>query len=474
MVVLFGCGGEPVIRIPLGGQTMKRLGAFTTYNRTSDTNQFLSVCVVNGKVFAGSTQGLYTSHEEKLQPVTLKGVKDSSTLSVYRILFTQEDGKDLLYLATSQGIFRYYIQTKESQRLNVGDSSGKTIFLSVYKDELGHLYCGSDGEGLFYSIDKGATWSNYKGEDLKFYSGELDLTYEQFKEKEKANPLFVKENGIIKVEPFYQDEPLKNNTITDVVVHKEIIYVATYGGGVSYTPRPNDFSSWNPLWTTYLEPWYFFDTKSDPQAQSVVSQQREREKWATLPSRYVKKLLLEDFALFAATTTGLSVSHFPQENISTVPHLDDFGRKQYASQEDMKADHFLCWPQLRPWHLYLDKYLFYSPFGKLGDHILDGSRSALESEHFYDIHVGTLNEGATTLLYVGTECGLSIAELTRDENNQPTFEICTTWVTYHNYLSSSEETWVNDFFVEKDAQGNDSKVYIASNGQGLIVFQWEK
>lgn len=505
-----GCGTEPNIHNTVGGKMMKRVSAFTTYARNSPTNLFYSAAVADGVLFAGSEQGLLTEKNGQLERIPLDGLDEEAKVRVFRLHPTVDAklGK-VMYAATAAGLFRYTFSDKKTKRLTVDAAEAKQPlqFLSVTTDENGTIYAGTYKNGLYISADGGSTWIHHAGSDFKLYTGRDDLTYDGYKKAETADPSFPERAGIIKIEPHYRGE-MKSTTVTDISVYGDRIYTATFGGGLSYTRRPDSFTNWKPYWMTYLRPWYFFETTQAGDDAAVIDANREAEADWTMRSRYVHRVNVQPFGIFAATDDGISFtshgeSFGDRDTSDRIPYLDDFGHIIPVCNEENgpvysssvgrdnngiavsdQTQQIYRWPNVRLWYEY-ESGGFDGINGfrneKEIDYIEEYSNgmvgAGLESDNFNALRFGQINGGKTKLFYAGTECGLSIAELRQytDVTGQTytSYDIVDSWVTYHNVLSALEETWVTDIAVAVDDTGDDKIVYAATNGQGVIVFCWE-
>lgn len=505
-----GCGTEPNIHNTIGGKMMKRISAYTTYAGNSPTNIFYSAAVSDGILFAGSEQGLLKEKNGALEPVVLEGLTEGEKVRVFRLHITgdSERGK-VMYIATARGLYRYTFSDGKTEWLKTDekDSARKIQFLSVTTDENGTVYAGTYENGIYISPDGGKSWIHHSGNDFKLYTGQEDLTYEGYKKEESADPAFADRAGIIKIQPHYRGE-MKSSTVTDICIYDGRIYAATFGGGLSYTLRPDSFTGWDPYWMTYVRPWYFFDSASDEEFADVIDKNREAEADWTLRSRYVRRVEVRPFGIFAATADGISFTSHGEasgdrDTSNKIPFLDDFGRHipilndangpvyavSFGPDENgiaaaEQTEQIYRWPTVRIWYEYdsdgLDDVPGFSNEKEI-DYIEEYTNgmvgAGLESDNFNVIRFGQINNGSTKLFYAGTECGLSIAELRQYTDvtglTYTSSDLVDSWVTYHNVLSAFEETWVTDIAVETDSAGNDKTVYTASNGQGLIVFRWE-
>lgn len=505
-----GCGTEPNIRNTIGGKMMERVSAYTTYAGNSPTNIFYSVEFSNGKLFAGTERGLFLSENGVMQPVKLDGLPDGEKVRVFRLHGTDDDtlGK-IMYIATSRGLYRYTFSDGKTVRIQTdpADTERSLQFLTVTTDENGTVYAGTYRNGIFISEDGGSSWIHSSGRDFKLYTGREDLTYDGYKKAEAADPGFADKAGIIKIRPHYRGE-LKSTTVTDICVYDGRIYVSTFGGGLSYTRRPDSFSGWDPYWITYLRPWYFFEADADGDSGSVIAENREAEADWTLGSRFVRRVVVKPFGIFAATDDGISFtshgeSFGDRDTSDKIPLLDDFGRTipilntdndpVYSSSVGIDSNGIAAadqshqvyrWPTVRLWYEYnsdgrddVPGFTNEKEIDYIEEYTNGMVGAGLESDHFNVLRFGQINNGKTELFYAGTECGLSISELRQytDVTGQTytSSDLIDSWVTYHNVLSAFEETRVTDIAVETDADGNDKTVYVASNGQGLIVFRWE-
>lgn len=510
VILCAGCGTEPNIRNTIGGKMMKRVSAYTTYAKNSPTNIFYSAEFSNGKLFAGTERGLFVSENGELKPIRLEGLSEEEKVRVFRLHSAENAllGK-IMYIATSKGLYRYTFSDGTTKWLQTdpADTERTIQFLSVTTDENGTVYAGTYKNGMFISEDGGSSWIHHCGKDFTLYTGREDLTYDGYKKAEAADPTFASRVGLIKINPHYRGE-MKSTTVTDIAVYDGRIYTSTFGGGLSYAVRPDSFTNWQPYWTTYLRPWYFFETVSAGDDADTINQNREKEADWTLRSRYVSRVSVQPFGIFAATDDGLSfTSHgenFGDRDTSDrIPFLDDFGRHipvlndgngpvgsvSFGPDENgivaaQQTDRVYLWPTVRLWYEYdsdgrddIPGFTNEKEIDYIEEYTNGMVGAGLESDHFHAIRFGQINNGKTQLFYAGTECGLSISELRQytDVTGQTytSYDLVDSWVTYHNVLSAFEETWVTDIAVEADADGNDKTVYVASNGQGLIVFRWE-
>lgn len=505
-----GCGTEPNIHNTIGGKMMKRVSAFTTYANNSPTNLFYSAVTVDGTVYAGTDCGFFVAQNDQMEAIALDGLDTKVTVRVFRLCAAVDAhlGK-VIYVATAKGLYRYTFADKKTKWLQTdAKDSGRLIqFLSVFVDEQGVIYAGTYKNGIYISEDGGSSWIHHLPSDFKLYRGQKDLTYDGYKKAAAAEADFVDREGIIKIEPHYRGA-MKSSTVTDITVYDGRIYAATFGGGLSYTLRPASFVDWEPYWITYLRPWYFFEAESDERYGDTIEKNREEEVEWTLKSRYLRRVSVQPFGIFVASDDGISfTSHGERfgdrDTCNTVVRLDDFGRRQpilndhngavngggFGLNENevaawQESSRFQTWQTVRVWHEYTsdgsDRFADFSNEKEVKyiEEYTNGMVGAgLESDNFNALRFGQINNGKTKLFYTGTECGLSISQL-RDYTDvtgqtYTSSDLVDSWVTYHNVLSVLEETWVYDIAVETDADGNDKTVYVASNGQGLIVFRWE-
>ena len=505
-----GCGTEPNIHNTIGGKMMRRQTAYTTYAGNSPTNIFYSAEIAGGTVFAGSQQGLLRLSEDSLQPVGLDGLQTGGNVRVFGLHAVSDAvSGNVLFVASDKGLFRLPLPDgKTAEKLDPPGNGAAVQFLCVTSDENGVLYAGTYKNGFYVSEDGGGSWIHVPADDFKLYTGAADLTYDGYKAAEKADAAFAAEAGLIKIEPHYTGS-LKSSTVCDICVYDGVIYAATFGGGLAYTPRPDSFAGWQPVWESYLRPWYFFSSEAAGDFRDAVDGNRAAEADWTLRSRFVRRVSVQPFGIFAATADGISLtSHggkIGDRDVSdAIPFLDDFGRFRYAAtvggatvfssavrlDENGTAAAFesarlIRRSAVRLWKEYgsggtdeVDGFVNEKSVDYIEEYDNGMALAGMESDNVSFLRFGQINSGKTKLFYAGTECGLSIAELRKyTDVTGLTFtssDLVDSWVTYHNVLTAFEETRVTDAAVQVGADGDDQTVYVASNGQGLIVFRWEE
>ena len=507
---LGGCGTEPNIHNTLGGKMMKRQTAYTTYAGNSPTNIFYSTEIAGGTVFAGSQQGLLRLSGDSLQPVEMEGLQTGENVRVFGLHAVDDAvSGNVLFAAADKGLFRLSLPNGSSaEKLDPTGSGAAVQFLCITSDENGVLYAGTYQNGFYVSEDGGASWIHVPGSDFKLYTGAGDLTYDGYKAAETADAAFADTAGLIKIEPYYTGS-LKSSTVCDICVYDGVIYAATFGGGLAYTPRPALFADWQPVWESYLRPWYFFSSEAAGDFRNAIDENRAAEADWTLRSRFVRRVSVQSFGIFAATADGISLtSHggkIGDRDVSDdIPFLDDFGRFRYAASTDgstvfssavrpdengtaaaYESARLIRRPAVRLWKEYdsdgtdeVDGFVNEKSVDYIEEYDNGMVLAGMESNNVSFLRFGQINSGKTKLFYAGTECGLSIAELRQyTDVTGLTFtsaDLVDSWVTYHNVLTAFEETRVTDAAVQVNADGDDQTVYVASNGQGLIVFRWEE
>lgn len=475
--------------------------------------------VKSNKIYrvAGVGDDIYIATARGFQFTTDKGDKwqspsgDLADAIVTNIYITENEE---VYVCSERGLYKKeagddYTFTK----VNVG---ADIVATAVFVDNDDCIYVGSKERGLFVSTDGGNTWLNDLGLQIKRDEEEnapidkvlstfipYDVSTHGVNLKDPADPR--NPEGVIRIYPYYRGERL-STYVTSIYVHNDVIYVASDDGGISFTPKVAELNSttWNPSvdilnWETYIAPYFRYHADS-----RIVRDDRSAETYWTVGTRNITDVKVNNDAIFVATANrGIAVTAFPdnleqlENTFGEVQELDIYGSKldlkgnsEYAMNKEGRfeidpayavgIDNQAKKLQRYSWAEYNTSGLsVYTPEGKIPPIPPIGQK--LPSNNIRSIKFGSIaREGDRTpynLIYACTPGGLAVAHYKRDGGGSVVLSSGDIpWSYYHKDPTTlGEKTRANDVYIIKDKEGKDDEyVYVATDGQGLILFKWEK
>ncbi len=445
-------------------------------------------------VYMGTEKGLAysTDHGETWERQVLKKNVYGDEIDINVMSMVNSKNTNKFFIGTNKGLFYKDYSDKASddfKSINVDNIEDLEIIVVAFDEILNDIYIGTRDKGIFFSddgdmIDNNSVWKNFKGKDIANNKTKniQDLSALEYATKIKNDPNFQDNNGYMKIEPYYYgkiDAALISNSISDIFVYNNMIYISTLGGGLSYTATPiNDYSDF----TTYTAPWYAFDQEEDD-FYKIIEENRKKEARWTLGSNLATSVKVNNSGIYVGTfdgglsftSTGEAVGD--HDTSDKILEYDYLGRKIYLTppEEDPKT-----LSNVRLWHEFTTKKTWYATENYKSVE-LDSSYNLpkhpkkISSNSVKCIEFAKVND--ENVILVGTGYGLAVATFTKTGTNAGEdvldSEIRTNWNIYHkNSPGLIAYTVVNDIFIEPDETGKNGFVWVASDGQGLQLYQW--
>lgn len=360
------------------------------------------------------------------------------------------------------------------------------------------------------------------------------LFYETELEKnDYGNPNNVAD-GVLRIYPYYRDMQLKATRIQDVSYYNNVIHLAGFGSGVSYTTIDlTTLDSANSttyddefIWETYMRNYFKYSVT----AQDITGPRNSEVGWS-VSSAYGYCITADDKGIFYGAENGgigfAATYRSPFEVLDINGCRQDYdGNSQYILGQDSKFalyddEHFPAVVQAQPNPEELTKEeiqnFYYRADKDLNDgvgseNLVQGLRLSWQeyttsgwsvsyapgetekyqspvlefpNNNILKIRLGKL--GVKKIIYIATKQGIGIAEIRKtyafDDHVKITSSVEGTeqysidfvdWGEYHKDPTQvGEVNYVRDIAITRDIKGNDNYVYAATFGQGLVRFYWK-